>query len=239
MALIDGGEKNTGILPFLQSLGIARIDLMVATHPHADHIGGLVQVLEVMPVSQVVTNGQISTTSTFEQFLNGVARDQAAFSIAKQGDILNAGAMTISVLSPASLSSEDSNNNSLVLRLDYGQVSFLFMGDADQEAETTMVNAGLVSPVDILKVGHHASGTASSLAFLSAAAPSVAIYTAGTGNTYGHPHAITLSHLADAGAEIYGTDVNGTILVTTDGETYQVDTSKGETVIPPLPSVTP
>jgi competence protein ComEC len=239
--LIDGGEADSGCLPFLKGLGVSHIDLMVATHPHSDHIGGLVQVLKAMPVVRVVTNGQISATPTFEDFLNGIANDKAALVIAKEGDTISEGQLSFAVLSPVNTSGDDLNHNSLVLRLVYGQVSFLFMGDADKAAEASMIAAGLVLPTTILKVGHHGSEYSSSPAFLALVHPAVAIYTAGIGNDYGHPKPVTLADLTAVGAQIYGTDVNGTITVTTDGQVYRVDIQKGAEHMPVLilPSVTP
>jgi beta-lactamase superfamily II metal-dependent hydrolase len=111
-----------------------------------------------------------------------------------------------------------------VLSLEYGSVDFLFDGDAEQDAEASMISAGVLEDVDILKVGHHGSNTASSQAFLDVVKPEVAIYMAGVGNTYGHPHAETITKLENISAEIYGTDVNGTIVVTTDGVDYSITT---------------
>jgi competence protein ComEC len=224
--LIDGGETDTGIVGDLQALNIQRIDVMVATHPHSDHIGGLVQVLKAIPVTKVVTNGQPHTTSTYEHFLDAITSAKAEYVEAKRGDTITLGSLSFAVLSPTATTG-DMNHNSLVLRLVYGNGSFLFMGDADKDAEASMLSAGLTLQAAILKVGHHASSSASSKAFLNQVKPKVAIYTAALGNSYGHPHAVTLTALAAVGAQIYGTDVNGTITVTTDGVTYQVSTQKG------------
>ena len=239
IVLIDGGEPDSGIIAFLQDHGISHIDLMIATHPHSDHIGGLTQVLNSMPVTRVISNGQISTSSTFAHFLDAVAADKAALIIVKRGDSISQGMLDFAVLNPLDIGGTDLNSNSLVLRLVYGRVSFLFMGDADKAAEANMIAAGFAAPSTILKVGHHGSDTASSPAFLTLIKPAVAIYTAGVGNTFGHPKAITLTDLAAVGAQIYGTDLNGTVLVSTDGQTYQVMPAKGGPRLPPLPTVTP
>ncbi|MFH0729367.1 MAG: hypothetical protein V2B19_23890 [Pseudomonadota bacterium] len=126
------------------------------------------------------------------------------------------------------------NNNSVVLRLVFGKVSFLFTGDAQADAESSMLISS-VSPVKatILKVGHHGSRTASSPAFLSVVQPEVAVYSAGAGNSYGHPHPETMAALLAVGATIYGTDVNGPVVVTTDGITYKVEAAKGQPRAPP------
>jgi len=113
------------------------------------------------------------------------------------------------------------------------------MGDADKAAEVNMIAAGLAVPATILKVGHHGSETASSPAFLALVKPATAIYSAGMGNSFGHPKAITLADLAAVGARIFGTDVNGTVLVSTDSQTYQVLPARGGPRLPPLPTITP
>lgn len=223
--LIDGGDTNTGIVQYLQSKGIQHINLVVATHPHSDHIGGLVQVLKAIPVDKVITNGQSHTTTVYENFLDAIATAKAEYAEVKRGDTITLGSMVFNVLNPV-ITIGDINNNSIVLKLVYGKVTFLFMGDAQTDAEASMIASGLIPKVDILKVGHHGSRTASSPAFLAVAKPAVAIYSAGIGNDYGHPHPETIVALQAIGATIYGTDVNGTIIVTSDGSGYSIETAK-------------
>jgi beta-lactamase superfamily II metal-dependent hydrolase len=224
--LIDGGETDTGIVQYLQSIGVNHIDLMIASHPHSDHIGGLVQVLQAMPVSTVVTNGQMNNTSIYERFLDAIASSKAQYVEVKRGDKLALGSLTFNVLSPVTNTGEDLSNNSIVLRLVYGDVAFLFMGDAQKEAEASILASGLPVQAQILKVGRHGSKTASSPAFLAQVRPEIAIYFAGLGNSYGYPHSVTLSSLGAVGALVYGTDIHGTITVTTDGSGYAVETTK-------------
>jgi competence protein ComEC len=227
LALIDGGEAGSGVLPYLRSLGVSKLDLVVATHPHADHIGGLVQVLKAFPVTEVVTNGQPTTTLTYEHFLDAIAGAKAEYVEVRRGDTIPFGGLTFQVLSPQSVTGPDLNNNSIVLRLVYGASSFLFTGDADQAAEASILSMGLPVQADILKVGHHGSRTASSPIFLRAVKPEIAVYSAGIGNTYGHPHPETLAALVAAGAQVYGTDVNGTVVVTADNAGgYKVEVAK-------------
>lgn len=233
--LIDGGDTDTGIVQYLKDHGIKRLDVVVATHPHADHIGGLVQVLKAIPVAKVVTNGQPTTTRTYENFLDAIAAAKAEYVEVKRGDTIRFGELVFNVLNPVSATGDDLNNGSIVLRLVYGKVSFLFAGDAQAEAEASM-SVSSVSPVQatILKVGHHGSRTSSSPAFLALVKPAVAIYSAGSGNSYGHPHPETIASLLGVGARIYGTDLNGTVAVTTDGWTYQVQAEKGQPRGPPV-----
>jgi competence protein ComEC len=232
--LIDGGDSNTGVLQYLLSQGVQHLNLMVATHPHSDHIGGLVQVLEGIPVDEVITNGQMHTTSIYERFLDAIASAQVQYAEVKRGDMIPLGNLEFDVLSPISITSEDLNDNSIVLRLVYGDTSFLFTGDAQANAEASMLNSDLDVSATILKVAHHGSRTSSTPAFLNAVKPQVAIYFAGLGNDYGHPHAETLEALSSVGAKIYGTDIDGTIIVITDGKDYTVEPEKqGQVQVPP------
>jgi competence protein ComEC len=233
VALIDGGEQGSGALQYLQSKAIDHIDLMVATHPHADHIGGLVDVLQALSVNKVVTNGQPHTTQTYEDFLDGIAAANAEYVEAKRGDTIPFGGLAFQVLSPVSPTGDDLNNNSLVLRLAFNQVSFLFTGDAQVDAEASMISAGFPLKADILKVAHHGSHTSSSPAFLNQVKSAITVYSAGVGNDYGHPHAETIAALTNVGAQIYGTDVNGTVAIQTDGNAYNIQVGKEAPRAPP------
>jgi beta-lactamase superfamily II metal-dependent hydrolase len=243
--LIDGGDKSPGVVNYISQYVDGPLEVMVATHPHADHIGGLIAVLNAFEVSKIILNGDTSTSQTYSQFMSAVNSEGADLSVYTRGFVSGLFTGTdnlyFNVLSPVDLNGTI-NNNSIVLSLSYGQVDFLFMGDAEQEAEASMLMAGIVRDVDILKVGHHGSSTASSIQFLQVAKPEVAIYMAGQGNSYGHPHQETIDNLCDIGAQIYGTDVHGTIVVTTDGATYNVLPSNNVppvaceyTIIPPSP----
>ncbi len=219
--LIDGGEKSPGVVSYIDDYIDGPLEVMVATHPHTDHIGGLIAVLDAFEVDEIWLNGDTTTSQTYSQFMSAVNSEGTEVFTARRGDTIQAGNLTFNVLNPANLSGTI-NNNSIVLSLSYGQVDFLFTGDAEQEAEASMLAEGIVPDVEILKVGHHGSRTASSIQFLQAAEPECAIYMAGQGNSYGHPHQETITSLCEVGAEIYGTDIHGTVIVTTDGVTYSV-----------------
>lgn len=225
-ALIDGGDTDTGIIQYLQSTGIQRIDLMIATHPHADHIGGLVQVLQAFPVTKVVTNGQLYTTSVYEHFLDAISSSKAEYAEIKRGDTISLDGIDFHCLNPAGLTNPDLNENSIVLQFTYGQTTFLMTGDSGADTEADLLAANLLSKVDILRVGHHGSAYSSTLAFLNVIKPEVAIYSAGINNNYGHPAPRTIAALVAIGATVYGTDQNGTIIVTADLNGYTLNAAK-------------
>jgi competence protein ComEC len=228
--LIDGGESGSGTRQYLRDKGVKRLDLLVATHPHDDHIGGLPEILKAVPVARVATNGEAHTTSSYENFLDAVISAKADYIEVKQGDKLELGEITLQVLHPGDRFVQSMNENSVVLRLEYGKISFLFMGDAEKGAESRLVSDRAALQADILKVGHHGSRSSSTLPFLEAVRPSIAVYSAKSGNKYGHPHPESLQSLASVGTMVYGTDIHGTVVVTTDGQTFQVETKRRETV---------
>ncbi len=231
--LIDGGESGSGALAYLRDKGIDHVDVMVATHPHADHIGGLVDVLRALPVAKVITSGVPSTTATYEHFLDGIASAKAAYVEAMRGDTITLGSLSFSVLNPVVASGDDINETSLVLRLVYGTTSFLFTGDAGKVSEASMLAHGDDISAQVLKVGHHGSSGSCSAAFLDAVRPQVAVYSCGVDNPYGHPADATIANLEETGATICGTDVNGTVVVTSDGASYTTAYEKGSPRGPP------
>lgn len=232
--LIDGGDVNSPIIQYLQSVGVQQIDWMIATHPHSDHIGGLIQVLKTYPVKRVVTNGQAHTTSVYENFLDGIAAAQAQYFEAKHGDLIEVGNLDIKVFNPAGNRNSDLNENSLVLQFTYGTTTFLLMGDSGVDTEANLLAAGLPLKAHVLKVGHHGSTSGSTPAFLNVVKPNVAVYMAGINNSYGHPAPETIAALGTTGATIYGTDQNGTIVVNADSAGYKVQTQKSGIITVPL-----
>lgn len=237
--LIDGGYDNGLALAYLQQQGIERVDTVIASHPHADHIGGLTEVMHALPVGGVWTSGASHTTSYFERFLDAIIEKQIPYHEVTSGGEISVGDLHFEVLHGEARAG-DLNNTSLVLRLDYHQVSFLFTGDAEQPVEQTLVRAMPQRlPVTVLKVGHHGSYTSSSPAFIAAVQPQIAIYSAGRNNSYGHPHRGTLNTLTSAGTAIYGTDQHGTIRVSTDGQEIEIVTESEAVSAQALPTVAP
>jgi competence protein ComEC len=225
--LIDGGSANTGVVNYLQRQGIQKVDVMIATHPNEDHIGGLIQVLEEMDVKKVITNGQSYTTSAYEHFLDAILNSNAEYIEAKRGDKITVGDLVFSVLSPMSNTGDDINNNSLVLRLIYGKTAILFMGDAGNIAEESILASGLPVQANIIKIGHHGSSDSSSPIFIDAVKPDVAIYSAGVNNQYHLPSPETINMLKLKEILVLGTDIYGTIIVTVTTDGYSITDTNG------------
>lgn len=222
--LIDAGTSSTEdeLVGELRSLGAETLDLVVATHPHADHIGGMAAVIDAFDVRQVVmprvSESDTPTTKTYENLLQSIADKGLTITPAEPGDeLLSSGGAVLTVLAPNGEDYGDLNNYSVVLRLTYGEDSFLFTGDAEEASEEEMLSLDWPLTATVLKCGHHGSETSTSPAFLDAVSPQYAVISCGVDNDYGHPDAVTLEKLEAAGAEVFRTDLQGTILASTEG----------------------
>jgi beta-lactamase superfamily II metal-dependent hydrolase len=223
--LIDGGTRTAGaaVMNFLQDLSITEIHLMVATHMDADHIGGLITVLNsTIQVDEVLINNQTGTTVTYNDFM--VLANSHSVVAVQRGDIyILTPNVNLTVLNPVQpLEFDDQNLNSVALRLQIGESRFLLMGDAQVEAEGSILLSGLEVDGDVLKVGHHGSSTATSDAFLAAVSPSIAVISAGIDNPYGHPHQETVDKLFTNQIAVYGTYQSGTIAILANFTSVQV-----------------
>jgi competence protein ComEC len=227
--LIDGGYENGKALAFLQANNVTHIDVVVLSHLHEDHTGGLIDVLKNIPVDLFVHSGQTDEADpTYLAFVQALEESGVPQRIVKKNDTIPFGSLSFHVLSPRKIIANTANDNSVVLRLVNGRVSFLFTGDAQALAEEIMLAGKLNVQADILKVAHHGADTSTTSAFLEAVDPEVAIYIAGAGNMHNLPHDVTLQKLKEHGASIYGTDASGTITLRTDGKTYQITTERGD-----------
>jgi competence protein ComEC len=229
--LVDGGPSPTAlfselgdVLPFWDR----NLDLVVLTHPDGDHITGLIPLLDRYRVGQVLDVLQSDTAPEAAPWLERLAALGMPRILAQRGMRLPVGDLGLTVLhpGPAQLAgtASDDNNNAVVLRLDYGQTSFILTGDAESEAEADMIAAGLPLRADVLKIGHHGSNGASSPAFIAAVAPRLALIPVGADNKFGHPHPAVLDRLE--GVELLRTDQNGRIEVVSDGKRLSVEMQK-------------
>ncbi|WP_078394021.1 MBL fold metallo-hydrolase [Shouchella patagoniensis] len=230
--LIDTGDWNvTNVVDYLKAQEVTEIDLVVATHPHADHIGQLADVIEEFEVLEVWMSGDLAETQVFERALDAIAANDIDYHEPRSGERYEMGTVSIEVIHPTEVTG-NLNNGSISIRLEYGDVSFLFTGDAEISAEEEMIAREHELASTILSVPHHGSDTSSSIAFLEAVVPEIAVYSAGKDNSYGHPHEEVLTNLEASGAIIYGTDRDGTVLVETDGVNYEVLTKTEQTITP-------
>jgi competence protein ComEC len=228
--LIDTGDyRRNEVAPFLSSLGVTKIDLLVGTHPHADHIGQFPQVLNNFAVENVWMSGDISTTQTFQNAINAIASSSAAYHEPRLGETHNFGSLKVDVLNPLNINGH-MHEGAIVLKISYGDIKFMMTGDAEKPTELEMIARTNNLNSKILKLGHHGSKTSTSLEFLNAVNPEVAIYSAGLGNRYGHPSPEVINRVIAKGITLYGTDVNGTIMISTDGVTYSVNPSFGTNI---------
>lgn len=225
--LYDAGDwQGSEVVPYLQNQGIDALDIVIISHPHADHIGQLVDVLDAVDVDEVWMTENTASSGVFEQAAEAVLAHDVDYDEPIAGDTFDIGPLTAEVLHPSDTLTGDLNQDSLSILFTYGDMDFLFTGDAYVEQEQEMLSRTDNLSVDFLQLGHHGSDTSSGEQFIQAVHPTYAIYSAGDGNSYGHPHQEVLDRLQSIDATIYGTDVHGNIVITTDGETIDIETEK-------------
>jgi len=228
--LIDAGENASedALAAYFDRYDIDTLDYAVFTHPHEDHIGGADVVFDLCTVKNVILPDAEATSSTYEKMLSCIADSGAEVILAEVGDTYTLGTASFEILGPVSPSSDDLNNASILLRLTYGETSFLFTGDAEAKAEAAALSAVGRTKLnaDVLKVGHHGSSTSSSEAFLEAVTPSVAVISCGEDNDYGHPHDTALQRLASYTEHIFRTDQLGSVRVFSDGTALLVQSDR-------------
>lgn len=220
--LIDAGTNEAGktVVNYLQNLGITNIDYLIGTHPHEDHIGGLDDVINNFDIGQIYMPKIETTTKTFEDVLEAIENKNLTVTAPNKGDKIEIGQAEGEFMTEPILDKDNLNVSSLVLRIEFGNTSYLFMGDAEEENEETINWI----KTDVLKVGHHGSSTSSSEKFLEQVKPKYAIIMVGKDNSYGLPTQKAINKLNNIGSEIYRTDEDGTIQMISHGNTIEIKT---------------
>lgn len=229
--LVDGGNVGDSDLlaTVLKKQGVDELDYVVCTHAHEDHAGGLPGALHQAKLDHALAPVTEADNRPFSKFVEAAARQGVPIEVPEPDDTFSLGDATVEVLGPRG-DYDDTNNTSIVLRLTYGDTSFLLTGDMEAGAEQDLLDAGCDVSAGLLKVGHHGSSSSTSCRFLEAVAPEYAVISCETGNDYGHPHDETLRNLSDASVKLYRTDMQGDILAESDGKTIHITTARNQNV---------
>ena len=225
--LIDGGnaEDSDLVYAYLERHGAKRLDYMVASHAHEDHIGGLSGALNYAAVDTAFCPVTEYSSKVFQNMVKYLGEQGKSLTVPAPGDKFSLGSAQVEILGPVK-EYDDTNDTSIVLRIDYGETSFLFTGDMETGAERDLLDSGADVRATVLKAGHHGSDTSTSYQFLRAVMPQYTVISVGEGNSYGHPSDEVLSRFRDAGTEVYRTDMQGHIIAKSDGKTVTFTTEK-------------
>ena len=225
--LIDGGNAGSSrfLYAYLEKHGITYLDYIVCTHAHADHVGGLAGALNYAEVGTAYAPVTEYDSRAFESFVKYLGEQGKSITVPSPGDAFALGSASVTFLAPLTADESNTNNTSLVLRIVYGETSFLFAADAEVEEEEDLLGSGAELRSTLLKVGHHGSDTSSSQAFIDAVSPDYAVISVGEENNYGHPTSEVLDRLSVC-ERIFRTDLNGEITCRSDGSVLTFETEK-------------
>lgn len=227
--LVDAGNNGDEelILSYLKELGVNRLEYVIGTHPHEDHIGSLDAVIRNFDIGKIILPEKEHTTKTFENVLDAIEEKNLKITKPKVGDQYTIGDATFLIIAPNADYGNELNNWSIGIKLDHGANSFVMSGDAEKEAEEDILENGIDLKADVLKLGHHGSKTSSTEEFVDAIDPSYVVISCEIGNTYGHPHKETMDWIKERGIPFFRTDEQGTIIATSDGDeiTWNVEPS--------------
>lgn len=226
--MIDGGNvaDSNVVAAYLKKEDVTELNYVVCSHAHEDHVGGLSGALSVTKADNIYAPKTEANTKAYKNFKKKAEEQNVEIKHPNVGDEIQLGSSTVEFLGPVDENGKDLNSTSIVLKITYGNTSFLFTGDAESDEEEEILNSGADLKSTVLKVGHHGSRTSTSYPFLREVMPQYAVISVEKGNSYGHPNEETLSKLSDAGVEVYRTDESGDIVMTSDGNNISITTSK-------------
>lgn len=227
--LIDAGNNDDGdmLVEYIKSQDVNKLDYLIGTHPHEDHIGGLDRVIESFDIGNIYMPKASSNTKTYKDVLDVIKAKGLKITSPIPGSSFKLGDAAVEIFAPNSATYEDANNYSIVMKLKYGSTSYLFTGDAENISEGETIEKGFDISANLIKLGHHGSNSSTSEEFLDRVNPQYAIISVGTGNDYGHPTKNTMDKLKKRSIPVYRTDENGTIVVTSDGDSIIFNTNPG------------
>lgn len=217
--IYDGGDKETSsfVVSYLKKQNITTIDYLISSHYDSDHLAGLIGCLNAFDVKQVIGSDYTHDSKLYQSFMNAVKDEGVTVEHPEVGAEYEFGTGEFTVLSPESISKNDSNANSVAIKLENGENSFIFTGDAEHNSEEEMCSSKIDLDCDVLVPGHHGSATATTWDFLEETVPEYAVISCGTGNQYGHPDKDTMDKLQDMDIQVFRTDEQGTIIAVSDG----------------------
>lgn len=222
--LIDAGNNGDieKIKPYLDNEGVSRIDYLIGTHPHADHIGALDDVIRNYDIGEIYMPNASATTKTYKDVLKAVSEKGMKIKAAKNGMVIfDENGAKAEILAPCRDSYDDLNNYSIVIRLTYGETAFLFQGDAENLSEDDILESGADVRANVIKAGHHGSSTSSGKEYINKVNPDYAVISCGKDNDYGHPHRETVALFKELEIEMLRTDINGSIVFASDGKNVE------------------